>query len=85
MPKKNVQAFMSDEEAESFLEQDLTDYVHLENFAAVRFEFLPKTKQVNLLVPEPLLEAVRQKAKQAGISYQKYIRRAIEKALATEP
>jgi len=85
MPKKTVPAFTSDEEAAAFLDQDLTDYVHLDNFVAVRFEFLPKTKQVNLRVPEPLLKAVRQKAKQEGISYQKYIRRAIEKALATEP
>jgi predicted DNA binding CopG/RHH family protein len=84
MPKKNVPAFTSDEEAGAFLDQDLTDYLHLESFSAVRFEFLPKTKQVNLRVPEPLLEAVRQKAKQEGISYQKYIRRAIEKALATD-
>jgi len=84
MTKKNVPAFKSDEEAEAFLDQDLTDYLHLEHFSAVRFEFLPKTKQVHLRVPESLLEAVRQKAKQEGISYQKYIRRAIENALATD-
>ena len=50
----------------------------------MRFEFLPKTKKVNLRVPEALLEAVRQQAKQEGISYQKYIRRAVEKSLVAD-
>ncbi len=81
MAKKNVPAFKSDEDAEAFLDQDLTDYLDLANFAEVSFEFLPKTKQVNLRFPAPLLAAVRQKAKQEGISYQKYIRRAVEKSL----
>lgn len=84
MAKKKVPEFKSDEEAEAFLEQDLTDYLDLANFAEVSFEFLPKTKQVNLRFPEPLLAAVRQKAKQEGISYQKYIRRAVEKSLTSD-
>jgi predicted DNA binding CopG/RHH family protein len=42
---------------------------------------LPKDKKVNLRFPEPLLEAVKQRAKKEGISYQKYIRRAVEESL----
>jgi predicted DNA binding CopG/RHH family protein len=84
MAKKKVPEFKSDQEAEAFLEQDLTDYLDLDNFTEVSFEFLPKTKQVNLRFPEPLLAAVRQKAKQEGISYQKYIRRAVEKSLTSD-
>lgn len=84
MAKKKIPEFKSDKEAEDFLEQDLTDYLDLDNFAEVSFEFLPKTKQVNLRFPEPLLAAVRQKAKQEGISYQRYIRRAVEKALTSD-
>ena len=84
MAKKNVPAFKSDEDAEAFLDQDLTDYLDLAHFAEVSFEFLPKTKQVNLRFPAPLLAAVRQKAKQEGISYQKYIRRAVEKSLLSD-
>jgi len=84
MTKKSIPKLMSDEEAEAFLDQDLTDYLDLDTFTEVRFEFLPKTKKVNLRVPEALLEAVRQQAKQEGISYQKYIRRAVEKSLVAD-
>ena len=73
----------SDKEAEKFLDQDHTDYIDLKNFQQVNFEFLPKTKQVNLRLPEQLLSAVRKKAEKEGISYQKYIRKAIEKSLTT--
>jgi predicted DNA binding CopG/RHH family protein len=84
MTKKSIPTLTSDEEAEAFLDQDLTDYLDLDTFTEVRFEFLPKTKKVNLRVPEALLEAVRQQAKQEGISYQKYIRRAVEKSLVAD-
>jgi len=47
----------------------------------VSFEFLPKDKKVNLRFPEPLLDAVRKKAKRGGISYQKYIRKVLEESL----
>jgi predicted DNA binding CopG/RHH family protein len=80
---KKVPEFKSDKEAEDFLEQDLTDYIDLKNFSQVNFEFLPKDKKVNLRFPEPLLEAVRQRAKREGISYQKYIRMVVEESLAT--
>lgn len=80
---KHLPKLMSDEEAEAFLEQDLTDYIDLENFTAVRFEFLPKTEKINLRVSKPLLEAVKAKAEAEGISYQKYIRLVIERSLAS--
>jgi predicted DNA binding CopG/RHH family protein len=84
MARKSIPTLKNDEEAEAFLDQDLTDYLDLDNFTVVRFEFLPKTKKVNLRVPEALLEAVRQQAKQEGISYQQYIRRAVEKSLVAD-
>jgi len=42
---------------------------------------LPKTRQVNLRFSEALLNAVRQRAREEGISYQRYIRQAVERAL----
>jgi len=78
---KKVPKLRSDEEAEKFLEQDLTDYIDLKNFHQVSFEFLPKTKKVNIRFPEQLLDAVRKKAKNEGMSYQKYIRKAVEDSL----
>ena len=81
--KKKVPRLKTDKEAEKFLEQDLTDYIDLKNFQQVNFELLPKTKQVNLRFPEQLLSAVRKKADKEGISYQKYIRKAVEESLIT--
>ena len=81
--RKKIPTFKSDKEAEEFLEQDLTDYFSRENFQKVHFEFLPKTKQVNLRFPEKLLMAVQKKAKKEGIPYQKYIRKAVEESLVT--
>ncbi len=79
--KKILPKMTTDEEVESLLEQDLSDYLHEDNFKGVSFEFKPKDKTVNLRVSEELLEKVKTVAKKEGISYQKYIRRAIEKSL----
>ena len=78
---KKVPKFRTDEEAEAFLDQDLTDYLDLANFERVSFEFMPKTERVNLRFSAPLLAAVRAKAKRAGMSYQKYIRQVVEESL----
>ena len=83
--KKKVPRFKTDQEAEQFLDRDLTDYLNLKNFTPVTFELLPKTRQVNLRFSEPLLNAVRQRAAQEGISYQKFIRRAVEGSLKKKP
>ena len=83
--KKKVPRFKTDQEAEQFLERDLTDYLDLKQFTPVTFELLPKTRQVNLRFSEPLLNAVRQRAAQEGISYQKFIRRAVEDSLKKKP
>ena len=83
--KKKVPGFKTDQEAEQFLDRDLTDYLNLKQFTPVTFELLPKTRQVNLRFSEPLLNAVRQRAAQEGISYQKFIRRAVEGSLKKKP
>src|SRR4029077_12318896 len=60
--KKKFPVLKTDEEAEAFLEQDLTDYLHAGNFKSaqwVRFEFKPKQKSLNLRISEELLDAVR--------------------------
>jgi predicted DNA binding CopG/RHH family protein len=76
-----IPEFRTDEKLETFLEQDLSDYITPENFKPARFEFLPKTRQVNLRFSEALLDAVRERARQEGITYQRYIRQAVERAL----
>jgi predicted DNA binding CopG/RHH family protein len=72
----------SDEAAEAFVAtSNLTDF-DLSDMRMVRFEFEPKTERVNMRLPLPLLEAVKAKAAKAGIPYQRFIRQALENAVA---
>lgn len=82
---KRLPVFKTDEEAVAFLEQDLADYISAENFALFPYEFRPKEKSLNLRISEGLLEAVRDRARQEGIPYQRYIRQALETAVAGRP
>ena len=81
--KKKVPHFKTDEEAEAFLEQDLTDYLHAENFKPMHFEILPKEKSINLRLSESLLDVIRLHAKREGVPYQRFIRMLIERGMAT--
>lgn len=82
--RKKFPALKTDEEAEAFLQRDLSDYLHADNFAPFRYEFLPKDKSINLRLPVNLLDAVRARAKRQGIPYQRYIRQALERAVAVK-
>jgi predicted DNA binding CopG/RHH family protein len=79
--KKKVPHFKTDGEAEAFLEQDLTDYLHAGNFKPMHFEIRPKEKSINLRLSEGLLNAVRKIAKREGVPYQRYIRLTLERAV----
>jgi predicted DNA binding CopG/RHH family protein len=79
--KKKVPHFKSDEEAEAFLDQDLTDYLHAGNFKPMHFELRPKEKSINLRISEDLLAVVRENAKREGVPYQRYIRHLIERGV----
>lgn len=71
----------TDEDAERFVDEaDLSDY-DLSGFRPGRFEFEKKSARVNMRLPEPLLNAVKAKARARGIPYQRFIREAIERAL----
>jgi predicted DNA binding CopG/RHH family protein len=73
----------SDDAAEAFVAtSDLTDY-DLSDMRMVQFEFQPKSERVNMRLPLPLLEAVKATAAKAGIPYQRFIRQALEQAVAT--
>jgi predicted DNA binding CopG/RHH family protein len=56
--KRQVPRLTTDEEAEAFLEQDLSD-LDFSQFKPVRFEFEKKAARVNMRLPEPLLAAVK--------------------------
>ena len=78
---KPLPRLKSDAEAERFVDTaDLSDY-DLSGFGPARFEFEKKSAQVNLRMPEGLLKAVKERAKKRGIPYQRFIRKALERAL----
>lgn len=79
--KKKLPTLKSDKQAEDVLNGDMSEYLNDANFTSVSFEFLPKTEKVNLRLPAPLLQAVKEQAKDQSMPYQKYIRYVLEKNL----
>jgi predicted DNA binding CopG/RHH family protein len=72
----------SDEAAERFVEEaDLTAY-DLSGFKPMRFEVEPKLASLNMRLPQPLLDALKRKAKARGIPYARYVRMLLENDLA---
>lgn len=78
---KVVPKLTTDAEAEAFLDQDLSD-LDFSQFKPMRFELEKKEARVNMRLPEPLLDAVKKRASARGIPYQRFIREALEMALA---
>ena len=90
MPKKppatgtrKVPVLRTDEEAEAFLMQDLSD-LDFSQFKPMHFEFEKKETQINLRLPDGLLEAVKDRAKAKGIPYTRYIRLLMERDVAAK-
>jgi predicted DNA binding CopG/RHH family protein len=83
MPGRKLPKIRTDEEAEAFLMQDLSD-LDFSQFKPMHFEFEKKEAQVNMRVPQPLLDAVKDRAKARGIPYTRYIRMLMERDIATK-
>ncbi|HEY0282520.1 MAG TPA: CopG family antitoxin [Rhizomicrobium sp.] len=79
--KKRVPKLKSDKDAEAFLDQDLSE-LDFSQFKPARFEFEKKTARVNMRLPQPLLDAVKKRATSRKIPYQRFIREALEQAVA---
>jgi len=82
MPRR-VPRLRTDEEAEAFLEQDLSD-LDFSQFKPVRFEFEKKAARVNMRLPKSLLNAVKERARARGMPYQRFIREALEQAVTRD-
>jgi predicted DNA binding CopG/RHH family protein len=80
LTKKKVPRLRTDEQAEEFLAQDLSE-LDFSQFKAARFEFEKKDEQINMRVPKPLLAAVKARAKARGIPYTRFIRETLEQAV----
>ena len=82
--KRKVPQMTTDEEAEAFLEQDLSD-LDFSQFKPVKFEFQRKAARLNMRLPVPLLDAVKAKAKARGVPYTRFIREVLERATTEMP
>ena len=80
--KKKLPKLSSNKAAEDFVATaDLTRY-DLSEMVPVRFEFKPKTERVNMRLSKDLLDSVKKRAAKKGVSYQRFIRLALERAVA---
>jgi predicted DNA binding CopG/RHH family protein len=76
---KTIPRLVSDEAAEDFVSNaDLSDY-DLSGFKPTRFEFDKDAEPLDMQLPKPLLDAVKERAQARGISYTRYIRELIER------
>ena len=81
--RKKLRSPRTDRAAEAFVRRaDLTRY-DLSQLQPVRFEFAPKSARLNMRLPEELLAAVKDAAADRGMPYQRFIRQALERALAS--
>jgi predicted DNA binding CopG/RHH family protein len=83
MPSRptRVPVMNTDEEAEAFLAQDLSD-LDPSQFRPLTWETAPKSARLTMRLPEPLLAALKARAAERGIPYQRLIREALERALS---
>ena len=71
----------TDASAEEFVAAaDLSSF-DLSGFKPMRFEVEPKSAALNMRLPASLLEALKEKAKEKGIPYTRYVRMLLESDL----
>jgi predicted DNA binding CopG/RHH family protein len=80
MKPRKVPVMTTDEKVEAFLDQDLSE-LDYSQFKPLTWEAEPKTARVNMRLPESLVKAVKARAAERGIPYQRLIREAIERAV----
>ena len=77
--KKTIPTFETDQKAQDFVDTaNLADY-DLSGGTPVQFEFEAKSAHVNMRVPQPLLDAVKERARVRGIPYTRFIRQLMER------
>jgi len=80
MKTRKVPALTTDAEAEAFLEQDLSD-LDFAQFKPVDWERQPKTARINMRISQGLMDALKAKAAERGVPYQRYVREVLERAV----
>jgi len=80
---RKIPILKTDEEAEAFLMQDLSD-LDFSQLKRRHFEFEKDDAEISVPVPQSLLDSVKAKAEALGIPYTRYIRMLMEKDLAAK-
>ena len=80
---RRVPLLKSDEEAQAFLDQDLSD-LDFAKAPAVWFQLKPKERALTLRLSSELFDAVKRAAREQGIPYVRLIRNAVERAVMPE-
>lgn len=82
---KSIPLLNSDEVAEAFVAAaDLSEY-DLSGFKRMSLEALMKEVQVNIRLPQPLYQAVKDAAARQGVPYSRFVRSALEAAVQPKP
>lgn len=81
-PKRKVPKLKTDKAAEKFLANDLS-HLDFSQFKPVRFEFEKKDAQLNMRLPATMVRALKERAKERGVPYQRFVRETLENALNT--
>jgi len=82
--RKRLPTVTSDRAAAAFVTRaDLSRY-DLGAMTTARFEFAPKSARLNMRLPEELLAAVKHAAADRGMPYQRFVRQALEHAIAAQ-
>ena len=63
------------------LNKDLSSLFSSGGWKKIKFELKPKNKSITIRISEEMLEAIKEKANDEGLDYQKWIRSSIENAL----
>jgi predicted DNA binding CopG/RHH family protein len=79
--QKPIPPFTTDAEAEAFVATANLGRYDLSGARLIKFEMRPKAKTVTMRLPAALLKAVRTKAEEEGIPYQRFIRLVLGRAV----
>jgi predicted DNA binding CopG/RHH family protein len=63
------------------LNKDLSSIFDKKGWKKVQFELRPKKKSITIRISEEMLDAIKSRAEDEGLDYQKWIRSSIEEAL----
>ncbi len=80
---KTVPTLTTDDQAERFLDQDLST-LDFTQFKPMNWEAQLKTARINMRLPAGLMTAVKARAAAKGVPYQRFIREALEREVGRE-